>query len=108
MRDATLEIEEVFAERRVVRGEDCPDEPLHRLLVPGTWIQPARDDLGLAHGLPHVRDDAIAVLPFAARVHRLERPRAEQCLVEQVLLVPTRIRVAVDHDTRAAVETGPA
>ena len=108
MRDPALEIEEVLAERRVVRREDGRDEPGHRLLVPGTRVQPARDDFGLAHGLLHVRDDALAILPFAVGVHGLERPRSEEGLVEQVLLVPAGVRVAIDHHARAAIESGPA
>ena len=87
--------------------EDRADEPLDRRLVLLVRAQPAGVDLRLAQRLRHVGDDAIAKGRLRAGVG-LERPRADQRLIEQVLLVRVRRQRAADLGLEAAVHRPPA
>src|SRR5204862_3364578 len=78
--------------------QDRLDELPERLVPAGIWIRPARVLLRLARGLQHV----------VAQAGRVDRPRPDHRLVEQVFLVGAGRGAAVDGGAVATVHVLPA
>ncbi len=70
--------------------ENRLDESLHRFFVRHVGTQPARVNLRFAQRLHHVRGDALEKDRERAVAVGIERPRADERLVEEVLFVPAR------------------
>ena len=106
-RDLGLEGQQIGDEGAPAHGIEDPAHELgHALLVGRIGRGPARLLLRLAQRLDHVGDDPVGEVAAGQVVRRLhlERPGADQGLVEQVLVVPARDPPAADLLAARAVE----
>ncbi len=100
-----LQLHEIVEERAAVsRVEDGPHELQDGLLVLSIGRNPAGVDFGFFQRLEHELGDP----PHELIVDLAGRPRAEQRLIEQVLLVAIGRHTALHGDPLASVQPSPA
>ena len=107
LRDTRLERQERQEELRAAAIDDRLHEPLDPFLVIVVRVQPTRVDLGLSHRLDHVTGDPLLHSCQALVVVRVERPGADERLIEEILLVRVRSERAVDVDSEASIQRPP-
>ena len=84
------------------------DEITCRFLVLAVRVDPRAVLLGLTHCLEHVGLDPVRQLGQRRHAHGLERPHAEQGLIQQILVVAARCATLGQLAAFAAVELAPA
>src|SRR5919106_2012588 len=89
-------------------GEQCMDELDYCIFVFRVRIDPTRINLRFLHRLEHVRLDTLTEFGQLCRVHLIQRPCANQCLIQRVLIVGTWRPFAVDLASASSVQATPA
>ena len=84
------------------------DKSLDRLLIGFVRIDPTGMYLGFSNRLEHVLLDPFGEALILRIVHRIERPRAHQNLIKEILFISIRRRRIVDVGPPPLVELGPA